>query len=387
MAYSFDIGFLGGGQLARMSIQAAQRMGLRCISLDPAEDTPAGQIAPATTGSFSDPEALQNLATNCTFLALENEFVPADVLRQALAAAERPETIITPGTDTLATVQDKLKQRMAYTKAGVSSPRAEAIDDDGTLAIAKIGFPMVLKVRFGGYDGRGTRTAKTPQDFEDLRGTWSDGGWLAEEFVPFKRELAVMVMRWVEPAYDPLRPPDEKPDFVAMVHCMPTMESVQSNHMCDLVFPADVDASAIAIQAVEAVNGFGLFGVEIFEREDGSFVVNEIAPRPHNSGHYTLDWGGPSQFDQHVRLILGMPPIPMDGYPTCMANLIGQADSGNYRRGMAAVLAQDPAIRFHWYGKEEARLGRKMGHLNALGPDAVERAKAARERFYKGWHL
>ncbi|MBX7132074.1 MAG: ATP-grasp domain-containing protein [Fimbriimonadaceae bacterium] len=387
MDAGFDIGFLGGGQLARMSIQAAQRMGLTCISLDPGEDTPAAQIAPSVTGALNDPEALLDLARNCAFLTLENEFVPAAAIRAALQEASREENILTPGLDTLATIQDKLLQRQAYAAKGVASPKAVAIEDDGTGAIAKIGFPMVLKARTGGYDGRGTRTAKSAEDFEDLRRTWSDGGWLAEEFVPFKRELAVMVMRWVSPTYDPLNPPKGSPELRVDVATFPTMESVQANHMCDLVFPADVDASAIAVQAVEAVGGFGLFGVELFEREDGSFVVNEIAPRPHNSGHYTLDWGGPSQFEQHVRLTIGLPPLPIDGFPTCMANLIGQRNVGNFRRGLAAALAQDPGVQFHWYGKAVSRPGRKMGHMNVVGEHGRARAEAARARFYEGWKV
>jgi 5-(carboxyamino)imidazole ribonucleotide synthase len=169
------------------------------------------------------------------------------------------------------------------------------------------------------------------------------------------------------------------------VGTFPTMESVQTDHVCDLVFPAGVDASEIAIQAVEAVQGYGLFGVELFELEDGSFQVNEIAPRPHNTGHYTLDWGGVSQFEQHVRLVMGWPCAKPEGQPTCMANLLGQPGAGDYQKGLEAALQGDADVHVHWYGKVESRPGRKMGHINVTGEKCVERAKAARERFYGAW--
>ncbi len=386
VAYTFDIGFLGGGQLARMSIQAAQRMGVRCISLDPGEDTPASQIAPAIRAPLGDVEALKQIFMNCYRVTLENEFVPARAVREALEELGRDPSTLIPGLDCLETIQDKLHQREAYAKAGAPSPKAVAIEDDGANAVARIGFPMMVKKRFGGYDGKGTRLARNADDFEDLRGLWTDGGWLAEEFVEFKREVAVMVMRWIEPAIDPLSPPGKDTQFYGMVGCYPTMETVQKDHVCDLVFPAGADASEVAVQAVLALDGFGLFGVELFEKADGSFVINEVAPRPHNSGHFSLDWGGPSQFDQHIRLTLNLPPAPFQiAAPTCMANIIGRAGVGDFRRGIAAVLASDAGIRFHWYSKADARPGRKVGHLNAVGEDVVERAKKARERFYEAW--
>lgn len=361
-----------------MSIQAAQRMGLRCVSLDPDPMSPASQIAPAIQGRLADPEAVAQVVRACARVTLENEFIPARAIAEALEVAQRDPSIVIPGLETLATIQDKLLQREAYAKAGVPSPRAVAIDDDGALAIAKIGFPMVLKARFGGYDGRGTRNARNAEEFEEHRSVWSGGGWMAEDFVPFKRELAVMVYRYVVP-------PAGKQEARAAAGCFPTMETVQKDHVCDLVFPADSDGSAIAMAAVEAVEGFGLFGVELFETADGKLSVNEIAPRPHNTGHYTLDWGGISQFEQHVRVCLGMPPGPLDGVPACMANLLGQPHAGEWRRGLVAAIGGDPGIRVHWYGKTETKPGRKMGHVNAVGGDIVGRAVAARKRFYGAW--
>jgi phosphoribosylaminoimidazole carboxylase PurK protein len=366
---TYDIGFLGGGQLARMSIQAAQRMGLKCISLDPGQETPASELAPSICGSLNDPNSIATLARQAAHLALENEFIPADALREGLKKAGVSEHHLIPEIDTLATIQDKLLQRSAFISSEVPSPNAVPIDADATEAIEQIGFPMVLKARFGGYDGRGTRYARTLDELQSHAHLWEPGGWLAESYVPFKRELAAMVYI----------------DRQGNAGAFPTMETIQTHHVCDLVFPSGVDATQTAIAAVRAVNGHGLFGVEMFELEDGSVQINELAPRPHNTGHYTLDWGGVSQFEQHVRLVMDLPTIVPQGQNTCMANLLGQPGAGDYRRGLHAALDAEPEARVHWYGKAESRTGRKMGHLNVVGADCVDRAKRAREAFYRGW--
>jgi 5-(carboxyamino)imidazole ribonucleotide synthase len=363
----YDIGFLGGGQLARMSIHAGQRMGLRCLSLDPGDDTPASQAAPAIVGSLDDPEKVAEVLHRCERVTLENEFIPAATIREALGRAGREASALTPASDALSEIQDKLLQRRAYARAGVPSPKAVELSPDPAEAVAAIGFPMVLKARFGGYDGKGTRYARNPDELEAHRRLWGGGGWLAEEFVPFRSELAAMVC---------LSPHGDR--------VFPTMTSVQENHVCDLVFPSEVDASEVALAAARAFGGPGLFGVEMFELEDGRVLVNEIAPRPHNSGHYTLDWGGISQFEAHVRLVMGWQVPEPEGAPACMANLLGQPEAGDHRKGIGAAL-EDPDVHVHWYGKVESRPGRKMGHLNAVGGDCVERAKAARERFYRAW--
>jgi len=363
-----DLGFLGGGQLARMSILAAHRMGLRCMSLDPAADSPSSQVAPAIEGQLADPEAVATLIRQCRRLTLENEFIPADALRDAFHLAKRDPADLIPGLDTLATIQDKLLQREALMRSGVPSPEARALDPGAAWPEA----PVVLKARFGGYDGKGTRYARTAEEWETNTAYLPQHGWLVEGFVPFVRELAVMVYR------SPLA-----------TGAFPVMETVQTHHVCDLVYPAPSStpserAREVAIAAVEAVAGYGLFGVELFECSDGQILVNEIAPRPHNTGHYTLDWGGVSQFEQHVRLAMGWMPDQPQGGEVCMANLLGQSGAGDVRTAIAAAISE-PGIHVHWYGKAEAKLGRKMGHLNAVGPDAVRRAIEGRERFYRAW--
>lgn len=361
----FDIGFIGGGQLARMSIQAAQRMGLLCLWMDPQPDGPASYLAPGFASLLHDPEGIANLLRQCERVTLENEFVPASSLRQALHLAGRAEEAVLPGVDCLETIQDKLVQRRAYERAGVPSPSAVPLGEQGPPGW---GWPMVLKARFGGYDGKGTRIVASLKEFESYRSLWEREPWMAEQYVPFERELAVMVWR------------DSRG-----VGAFPTMQTVQVNHICDQVFPCQADATEVAYAAVEAVGGYGLFGVELFQTPDGEILVNEIAPRPHNSGHYTLDWGGVSQFDQHVRMACELPALEAQGNPTCMVNLLGYSGAHDFREGLKSALATEPEARVYWYGKRESREGRKMGHINVSGTQCRERALCARESFLKAY--
>lgn len=376
MSHRFDIGFLGGGQLARMSIMAAQRMGFHCLSLDPGRVTPASQVAPSLEGALDDPEKVAHLIHQSRFVTLENEFIPAQTIRQALIIAGRDPDCLTPGLGTLATIQDKLLQRQAYLSHGAPSPLAVALKGDFAEAFKQIGFPMVLKARFGGYDGKGTRYARSPEEFEAHRSLISQGNWMAEQFVPFTRELAVMVYR-----------------SKTQTGCFPTMETIQVKHVCDQVFPSGADASTAAIAAVEAVQGFGLFGVELFELPSGDFLINEIAPRPHNTGHYTLDWGGVSQFEQHIRLASGLVCAEPTGQKACMVNILGPEgvkgdtafDDDWLSRARSALFTAEPGAHLHWYGKEESRPGRKLAHVNAVGLDCRNRALRAREAFLSAW--
>ena len=346
-------------------IQAAQRMGMRCLSVDPGEDTPASQVSPALVGALDDVGTVAEVFRRCDRVTLENEFIPAATIVAAMEIAERDSGCMTPGTDCLATVQDKLLQRTAYGKYGTPSPEAVSVGSDGS---KEVQFPAVLKARFGGYDGKGTRYARDRDEFESYRELWADGGWMVEPLIEFRREVAVMVCRSENGTV-----------------CFPTMETVQADHVCDLVMPTDVDGAEIAVSAVEAVGGYGLFGVELFETPDGGLLVNEVAPRPHNSGHYTLDWGGLSQFEAHVRLSMGLPVEVPGVRDACMANLLGQPGAGDYRDGVRAAIGVDPGVHVHWYGKAEARIGRKMGHLTAVGEGCVARARCAREGFYRAW--
>jgi 5-(carboxyamino)imidazole ribonucleotide synthase len=330
----------------------------------------------------------------CNYVTFENEFIPAETLQEACQLVAFDPNRVTPSIASLQVIQDKLLQRRAYETNGVPSPKAVEVAEANQL-----GFPCVLKARFGGYDGKGTLYARTQDEYRAAKPRWENQealalprqGWLAEEMVPFKRELAVMVTRTRD----------------GQIGLYPTMVTEQTDHICDLVYPADdiVDdrAKGVALKAVEAVGGYGLFGVELFETEDGQILVNEIAPRPHNTGHYTLDWSGTSQFEQHVRVATGR-GIDTDpkGVPVCMVNLVGQpqgsTDSASLidqalRKASIDVTAISPAAHIHWYGKKSSRKGRKMGHINVAGrgktPPEVDLLKMLaaklRDTFYESW--
>lgn len=369
MSHDYDIGFLGGGQLARMSIQAAQRMGLRCLVLDPAENAPACQLAGHVDGPLDDVASIARIASACERVTLENEFIPADAIEAGFAMADRSLSALCPNLDALRLIQDKLAQRRHLDARGIAGPGYSAFEGEAGTDPHGFDLPIILKARFGGYDGKGTRLISGPDELDAARGVWLAGGWYAEDFVRFAREVAVMVAV----------------DRSGAAIAFPTMETIQTDHVCDLVFQAGVDASDLAIRTALSFESPGLFGIEMFELPDGSFAVNEVAPRPHNTGHYTLDWGGVSQFEQHVRVVMELPLIQPVGDDACMANLLGQPGATDFRKGLRAALEGDPGVRVHWYGKADSKPGRKMGHLNAIGTDCVARAKAARNRFYRAW--
>lgn len=370
----YQIGILGGGQLARMSMMAAQRMGIRSVSLDSDSKSPAAQVGPFVVGSINDPVAISELMKRCEFITFENEFILGAALREACQLASFDPSKVIPGIETLETIQDKLLQRQAYANHGAPTPKAVAIQD-----IDLIGYQCVLKARYGGYDGKGTLFVHSQEEFEKIKSEKDLSNWLVEEKVPFKRELAVMVATSMN-------------GYVAF----PAMVTEQKNYVCDLVYPCQdreiaEKAKLVAIQAVEAVRGQGLFGVELFETTDGQVLINEIAPRPHNSGHYTLDWGGTTQFEAHLLSVLGWLSQIQPGTSTCMANLLGVSGAKSYEFGLKKMIEEFPEAKMHWYGKAEAKPGRKMGHLNVSATQnqsvetLVETAVKAREVFESGW--
>ena len=364
----FDLGFLGGGQLARMSIQAAQRMGLKCCSLDPDPNSPASQVANSICGALDSSEAIAELLAKCRRVTFENEFIPVASIREAMETTQfHPENMV-PRVEVLEVIQDKLAQRTALARAGVPGPNAR----EAEVGVEPYSYPAVYKSRVGGYDGKGVRFVTNAIEKGILNDTLAKGGWMEEQRVDFRRELAVMVAT------------DGKEFRV-----YPVVETVQIDGVCDTTMPVAVDATTIATEAVKAVAGSspGLFGVELFQLANGQLTVNEIAPRPHNTGHYTLDNGQCSQFEMHVRIAMELPmPTVGRGIPTAMVNLLGQQSVGDFRDAIGNAL--DQGVHFHWYGKAASKPGRKMGHINAQAhtPEAaLEKAKAAQAAFYKAW--
>lgn len=364
----YDVGIAGAGQLARMTCLAAWPLGIRVAVLG-APDEPAGLVAAGVVaGDWKDPAAVAALGRVCGVVTLENEFVDA----RALAAVEAAGTPVRPRAASVAVIQDKALQKERLVAAGLPVARFVVADRPSDMAAAgrDLGWPLVLKSRTLGYDGYGNATCHTPAEAEAaMPGLDRGEGVLVEAWVPFERELAAMVAR----------------STTGEEVCYPVVDTVQRDHVChEVVVPADVDApvrgraQGVARAAAAAADGLGVTGVEMFLLADGGVLVNELAPRPHNSGHYTIECCETSQFENHLRGILGMPlgPVHLRAPAGAMVNILGTS-SGPSRPDLAAVLAVGGA-HLHLYDKAEVRVRRKMGHVTAMGATPAEALDAAR---------
>lgn len=355
-----------------MTAQAAAQLGCAVAILERKETTPASGLAfHNLIGDWDNPADLLRLAAVSDVLTLENEFVDAE----ALAVAERHGHPLFPGSGTVKVVQDKLWQKQAVADEGLPLPRFLDTPTRSDVARAgeSLGWPLVLKKRRNGYDGKGNATLRSAADL-DAAWTALDGDHQAlfvEAWFPFERELAVMITR--------------SRSGEAVVY--PVVETIQRDHICHVVkAPADVPAATaaraaeVAQRAVAAVGGVGTFGVEMFLAPGGEIAVNELAPRVHNSGHYTIEACECSQFENHVRAVLGWPlGSPRLRAPAAvMINLLGSGPGPGRPTGLEAALAV-PGAAIHLYGKTTSGRGRKMGHVTALGPTPSE-ALATAER-------
>ncbi len=361
----FTIGFLGAGQLARMSAYEALRFGMRVASYSGSEsgNEPLEMMTPFRfPGSFQDADALVHFARQCDIVTLENEFLDAELLDDV---EQQSGTPLLPSPGTFHLIGTKWQEKETFRKAGlpVAPYRRMTSEADLERFGNEHGYPFLLKSSKGGYDGYGTATigtlAEAGQAFRDLGGG-AGRELIAEAYVPFVKELAVQVAR-------------NKSGTVVYPCC----ETIQKGHICQTVIaPAPVDpdirrqACDLAVAATEAIRGTGLFAFELFLTGDGSLLLNESAPRPHNSGHYTMEACVTSQFENHIRTVTGLPPGPADMRRPCavMENLLGS------RNGPAFIDDADevwkhPDVHLHLYGKEQSRKGRKMGHLTVLGAD------------------
>jgi 5-(carboxyamino)imidazole ribonucleotide synthase len=369
--YPALVGVLGGGQLARMTAEAAARLGIEVAVLEREAGSPAGRIAAReVVGGWSDEARLAALAEGALAITLENEFVDPEALVW-LAARGVP---VFPNANTLAAVQDKLAQKRLISAAGVPTPAfAEVGAPDDVARFAEgHGWPLVLKARRNGYDGYGNATLRSPDDTPAAmqRLGWPERALLVEAWVPFVRELAVIVARGAG----------------GQLAVYPVVETVQRDHICHIVrAPAPIapDVAArtreMATRAVERVAGIGVFGIELFETARGEVLYNEMAPRPHNSGHYTIEGCVTSQFENHLRAVLGLPlgSATMVAPSAVMVNLLGTRASPARAEGLSVALAV-PDAHLHIYGKLATRPGRKMGHVTAVGASLEEAEARAR---------
>ncbi|WP_460458587.1 5-(carboxyamino)imidazole ribonucleotide synthase [Angustibacter peucedani] len=365
------VGVVGAGQLARMMAAPATALSLGLRVLSEAPDASAALVvAQAPLGDHTDLDALRRLARDCDVVTFDHEHVPTEHLR----ALEDDGAVVRPSSGALVHAQDKLVMREHLQALGVPCPRWAAVrSDDELRAFADdVGWPLVLKTPRGGYDGKGVLVAKGPEDAAGWLARLAPGeALLAEAKVPFTRELAVLVAR----------------SPMGQAAAWPVVETVQTDGICtEVIAPAPDLAPALAAAATEAalriageLDVTGVMAVELFAVEDApGFVVNELAMRPHNSGHWTIDGSVTSQFEQHLRAVLDLPlgdTRPRARW-TVMANVLG-GDYPDLYSTYKHLLAHDPSLKVHLYGKS-VRPGRKIGHVTVCGDDLDDVRERAR---------
>jgi 5-(carboxyamino)imidazole ribonucleotide synthase len=358
---------LGSGQLGRMFALAARRMGYRVHTFSPDTDTPTGQVADVeVTAAYEDLDAVRKFASQVRVVTFEFENVPAPT---AAAAAER--ALVRPAGSVLHATQHRLREKTFLRDNGFPTTRFAAVRsvEDVRAAVAEIGIPAVLKTASFGYDGKGQSKVSSLAQAEAVVTGSPNVERIYEGFVDFEREVSVVGARSVDGAF---------------AH-WGVIDNTHHNHILDLsVSPADVspktvaDAVEIARGILEKLNVVGVLCVEFFLTRSGNLLVNELAPRPHNSGHLTIDAHVTSQFEQQLRAVCGLPlGSTQQLKPAAMANLLGDLWSNGEPNWPAACAM--PNLKLHLYGKSDARPARKMGHLTALAGTPREAAKLALE--------
>ena len=362
---------IGGGQLARMMAQPAIALGLPLRLLAEAPGVSAAQVIPDhVVGDYRDLETLRQVTSGCPVVTFDHEHVPT----QHLHALEDYGIAVRPGPEALVHAQDKAVMRARLSALGIPCPRHAIVSTPDE--VAAFGFPAVLKTSRGGYDGKGVWTVGSVAACSEAFATASTAGVqiLAEELVDFRRELSALVVR--------------SPSGQAAAY--PIVESTQVDGICrEVVAPAPGlepalagEAQQIALKIAGELGVTGILAVELFETTDGRILVNELAMRPHNTGHWTQDGAVTSQFENHLRAVMDLPlgsPAARSRW-TVMVNILGgPAETGRLYDGYPHAMARDPLLRVHLYGKE-LRPGRKVGHVNAYGDDlddCLERARHA----------
>ena len=364
------LGVLGSGQLGRMFCIAARRMGYRVHAFSPEEDTPTGQVADVeVTADYEDVDALRAFAGSVDVVTIEFENVP-------IAAVDAIEALapVRPSGAALHTAQQRAREKMFLADHGFPTAafaRAVTLDELWD-AVTRIGTPSIIKTATFGYDGKGQHKVTTPADVSHIWDAIGHQEAVVEKFISLQAEISIIAARGLDGA----------------IVEYPAFENRHRNHILDLTTaPASVPP-AIASTAIEITRAIlkelqyvGVLCVEFFVSTDNELLVNELAPRPHNSGHLTFDAAVTSQFEQQVRAICGLPlGSPELMRPAAMANLLGDLWSDGTPNWAAAC--RFPEVKLHLYGKEQPRLGRKMGHLTATGKtvgEAQDRVIAARD--------
>lgn len=365
------VGMVGGGQLSRMTHQAGIGLGVHfsVLAADPS-DSAALVCGDVALGDDRGLEDVLAFAEDRDVVTFDHEHVPEPVLR----AVEEAGGLLRPSRDALRSAQDKLRMRTRMRELDAPSPRWRAVTtlDDVTSFAEETGWPVVLKAARGGYDGKGVWMVDGAEEAREVvdRAATEEVPLMAEEKVDFSRELAVQVAR--------------SPHGQVAVY--PVVETVQRDGIChEVLAPAPglsedkaTGAQQLAIEIAHALEVTGILAVELFETADG-VLVNELAMRPHNSGHWSIEGARTSQFEQHLRAVLDLPlGSPRTNAPfTVMANLLGGEDPDVYSRYLH-VMAKDPEVKVHFYGKD-VRPGRKIGHVTVMGDDHEDLLERARD--------
>ncbi|PSP27039.1 5-(carboxyamino)imidazole ribonucleotide synthase [Halobacteriales archaeon QH_2_65_14] len=338
--------------------EAAAPLGIDLLVSDPTPDAPAAPVArDQVVGAFDDEATIRELGERADVLTFEIELADPDALERV---REETGTPVHPHPETLRTIQDKLVQKRRLQDAGVPVPEFRAVDsaDDLGAALDDLGYPAMLKAREGGYDGRGNVPVENPADVESAFAA-IDGPAMVEAFVDFERELAVMGCLG-----------DGEVDTFPVTETIHEEEILRRTVSPARAPPAVSErAREVARDVLDVMEGRGVYGIELFETSDGDILLNEIAPRPHNSGHWTVEGCHTSQFEQHLRAVTGLPLGTTERRcPTASANLLGDVDERQKARlhGVEELLERDRSA-LHWYGKREVYRLRKMGHVTLPG--------------------
>ncbi len=368
------IGIVGGGQLGRMLTLAAKPLGFDVVVVDPGDNCPAAQVgAKQIQADLYDENALSELSERADYITVEIEHLDANVLERLARGGAK----INPSPKTISLIQDKYEQKVFLAERSIPVAEFTIVNSqkDATQALSNFGGVMLLKTRHGAYDGRGNTKITNASELDAALAEFGSKTLYAEAYVPFVKELAVMVAR----------------DMNGNVATYPIVETTHERNICTIVqAPANI-SNSINNQAIEVatnvanqLEGAGVFGIEMFLNKQEEILINEIAPRVHNSGHYTMDACYTSQFEQHIRAISGLPLGSSAMYvpAAAMINILGEHDRPTVVKNLKEVLSK-PATHVHLYGKSPTKVDRKMGHINVTAINAetaLKVAKAARNK-------
>jgi 5-(carboxyamino)imidazole ribonucleotide synthase len=364
------IGIIGGGQLARMIIEECNKFAFEFYILSAENNSPAGQITSnEITGDWNDEECLKKFSGICDIITLENEFID----HKKIKFLEETGKAVYPGSHTIKLIQDKLYQKETLEKLDIPVSKFCRVDSAEDIAnfAEKNNYPLILKSRTMGYDGKGNIEIKSGNEISKAFGILSERGkLLCESFIDFDKEIATQVVR----------------NRSGEIRIYPVVETIQKDHICKLVIASEnlfgnlrQKVEEMAVKIVNELNYVGVLGIEMFLKGD-DILVNELAPRVHNSGHYTIEGCYTSQFENHIRAILDLPlgNTELRNDNSVMINIIGERN-GEAKLSRAGKIFSMEKVYLHIYGKKETKKGRKMGHITVLRKDLNEAIKIAGE--------